>query len=97
MPPPHISVIQNNICFDIVNAMNKCIHTATETNANVVSLQKNYIHSIYYPIQYLKKCGEFISFEKNNIINIEIIDKKNTQMNYTTIYHHTDKKIFLHL
>jgi hypothetical protein len=97
MPPPDISVIQNNICFDIVNAMNKCIHTATETNANVVSLQKNYTHSIYYPTADLKKCGEFISFEKNNKINIEIVDKINTQMNYTTIYDHTDKKIVLHL
>ena len=96
-PPPPISVIQMNNCFDIVHIMKKCINTATKTNANLISLQKNYMHSIYYPAEDLKKCGEFNSFEMNHNINVEIIDKINTQLYYTSVYDNVHKKMYLHL
>lgn len=97
-PPPPISVIQTNNCFDIVHMMKKCINIATKTNTNLISLQKNYIHSIYYPAEDLKKCGEFNKFQTNNShIHMEIIEKTNTHLYYTSVYDHVHQKIYLHL
>jgi hypothetical protein len=96
-PPPPISVIKNNNCFDMVQIMKNCMKTAMNLNVNVISMQKNYAHPIYYPIEEIRECVFLNRFETKEKIKVDITDKMNTQIHYTVTYDNINNKIHLQL
>lgn len=99
MPPIPISTIKNNNCIDIIKTMELCIESTIKTRANLISMQKNYAHPIYYPVEELKECVSFNRFinKPEKPLNIDITDKMNTQIYYTVTYNAEQNKMHLQL
>jgi hypothetical protein len=96
-PPPPIEKIKYNNCLDIMETFRYCIKTTHETQSNITSIQKNYLHPIYYPVNELKECVAFRRFETNQPIKINITDKMNTEIYYMTTYDRNKNELHLQL
>jgi hypothetical protein len=96
-----ISTIKNNNCIDIIKTMEMCINSTIESKSNMVSMQKNYLHPIYYPVDELKECVSFNRFIIKPVngkkLNVGITDKMNTQLYYTVTYNIEHNNINLQL